>query len=208
MAAEPDPGASQPVAATTDLTPFTTTFVARKAMFSFLGSAFRIFGPGGELRFYVKQKAFKLKEEITVFADESRSRPMLRINARRVLDHSATYDVVDARSGERAGAVRREGFKSILRDEWTLLGDGDEPIGKVREDTGLLAFVRRFLSNLVPQSFEITVGEERVGSIAQRFNPFILTYDVDFSADRESRLDPRMGVALTVLLLAIEGRQD
>ena len=35
----------------------------------------------------------------------------------------------------------------------------------------------------------------------------ILTYGVDFQ-NNTGRLDPRMGVAMTVLLLAIEGRQE
>lgn len=45
---------------------YSSRYVANKALFSFMGSAFRILGPEGNLRFYVKQKAFKLKEEITV----------------------------------------------------------------------------------------------------------------------------------------------
>ena len=129
---------------------------------------------------------------------------MLRIRARSILDFSATYDVVDANSGEKVGALRRQGLKSLLRDSWLILGANDEEIGKIEEDSGFLAIVRRFLLAIIPQSFHVTVGGQPAGVIHQRFNLFRLVYDVDFS---KGGLDPRLGVASTVLLLAIEGRQ-
>ena len=33
----------------------------------------------------------------------------------------AAYDVTDSQTGEKVGALRRKGFKSILRDEWLEL---------------------------------------------------------------------------------------
>ena len=47
-----------------------------------------------------------------------------------------------------------------------------------------------------------------VAEYRQRFNPFILKLDVDFSADGDGRLDKRLGIAAGVLLSAIEGRQE
>ena len=44
----------------TALSPYGDHFVAKKSFFKFLGAAFRIYGPEGNLRFYVKQKAFRL----------------------------------------------------------------------------------------------------------------------------------------------------
>ena len=191
----------------TALSPWGAHFVAKKALFSFMGQSFRLYGPEGNLQFFVKQKAFKLKEEITVFADEAQSKPMLRIKARGIMDTSATYDVTDAATGEVLGALKRHGLKSLFRDEWSILAAGsDEVIGKVQEDTGILALVRRFLIKIIPQSFQISLGGVKAGIIKQRFTLFALTYDVDLAVG-EANLDPRMGVATTVLLLAIEGRQ-
>lgn len=192
-------------ASSTALSPYLARYTAKKAMFNFLGTSFRIYAPDGKLAFYVKQKAFKLKEEITVYADEKRTRPMLRIKARQVLDVSATYDVTDANTGEVVGALRRHGLRSILRDKWLILGEGDKEIGQIEEDTGILALVRRFLLKLIPQSFNVTMHGRSAGRIKQRFNPFVLVYDVEFPSD--GTLDLRLGVAAVVLLLAIEGRQ-
>lgn len=62
----------------------------------------------GRLLFYVKQKAFKLKESVTVFADREQTQPVVTIAADRILDISATYNLQDLQ-GNTFGAVRRRG---------------------------------------------------------------------------------------------------
>jgi hypothetical protein len=121
------------------------------------------------------------------------------------MDVSATYDVTDAASGSVVGALRRKGLKSIIRDEWAILNN-DQEVGKVIEDSGFLAILRRIFP-IIPQTFKVSMGDVEVGMIKQRFNPFQLAYDVDFSADTGNKLDRRLAVATVVLLLAIEGRQ-
>ncbi|RME20884.1 MAG: hypothetical protein D6798_19440 [Deltaproteobacteria bacterium] len=190
----------------TALSPYSSRYTAERALFSFLGPAFRIRGPEGNLRFFVKQKAFRLKEEINVWADEAQTTRVLAIKARGIADFSGTYDVVDAATGERVGSLKREGFKSLLRDEWVLLDADGKPFGRIREDSTALALLRRFLP-IIPQTFHVTVGDREVGTIQQRFHLFRLRYDVDLSGADGETLDPRLGVAAVVLLLAIEGRQ-
>lgn len=191
---------------TTALTRYQSTYVAKKALFSFMGSSFRLFDSSGNLAFFVKQKAFKLKEEITVFADEAMQDAQLRIKARSIMDVSATYDVTDANTGETVGALQRKGLKSLIRDEWAVLDTDGAEVGKVLEDSGALAILRRFFP-IIPQTFNVSIGDKQVGVIKQQFNPFILAYDVDFTAASNDDIDPRLVVASVVLLLAIEGRQ-
>ena len=190
-------------ASTTALTPWRTQYVARKDLFSFLGASFRLFDDRDQLVFFVKQKAFKLKEEITVFADEAQSQARLHIRARNIMDISATYDVSET-DGTVVGALRRQGMKSIFRDTWLVLDTAGAEIAKIEEDSLLAALFRRFVTALLPQTFRVTDSAGRpVGEIKQRFTFFRLTYDV-----RLDGLDPRLGVAAAVLLLAIEGRQQ
>jgi uncharacterized protein YxjI len=188
----------------TELVPWQSSYTAKRAMFTFLGAAFRLYGNDGQLAFYVKQKAFKLKEEMVVFADEAQTKPMLRIKARSILDFGATYDITDASTGEIVGACRREKLKSLLRDEWALMGATEDQIATLREDSMLMALLRRFLFKAwLPQTFNVEAADGKsLGHVAQRFNPFQLSYDVKFEG-----LDPRLGVAAVVLLLAVEGRQ-
>jgi hypothetical protein len=187
----------------TALTP--STFVAYRPLLQLSGRVYRLETQGGELLLEVKMKAFRLKEAIVGYADSGRSDARLRIQARSILDFGATYDVVDARTGERLGAWRRKGLKSILRDTWTLLDSGDREIGELTEDSMLLALIRRFLLNLIPQTFSCTVNGSPAGDIRQRFHLFRLTYDVRLDPDK---VEPRLAQAIAVLLLAIEGRQQ
>ena len=56
----------------------------------------------GALVLYVKQKAFKLKEDVTIYADEAQARPVYRIKADRVIDFNARYEITTA-EGEKLG---------------------------------------------------------------------------------------------------------
>ena len=107
------------------------------------------------------------------------------------------------------GALRRQGLKSILRDEWHVLDTGDIPVGAIREDSMMLAIIRRFLSNLVPQNYSVTPvdSEQPFGTITGTWNPFIVKYDCNFTAATQY-IDARLLLAGVVLLMCIEGKQN
>jgi hypothetical protein len=153
-------------------------------------------------------KAFKLKEDIRLYTGEDMQTEALVIKARQVLDISATYDVVDPSTNQKVGALRRKGLKSILKDEWLFMDANDREIGFVKEDSMALALVRRFLINLIPQKYHGDIGGMPVCAIKQNFNPFVMKITVDFSSDINRLLDRRLGIAVAVLLCAIEGRQQ
>jgi hypothetical protein len=153
-------------------------------------------------------KAFKLKEDIRLYKDESMSQEILNIKARNAIDFAAAYDISDSSTNEHVGVLKRKGIKSILKDEWKIMDTSDQEIGLIKEDSLLLAMIRRFLSNLVPQTYCCTIGGETVCIFKQHFNPFVLKLDIDFSPDTKRLLDLRLGIAAAVLLCAIEGRQS
>ncbi len=185
-----------------------THYLVRKKIFSLFGHSFHIFNASGDLLFYSKMKAFKLKEDIRVYTSEDMTEEVLVIKARNILDFSATYDVVDPQTQQKVGAIKRKGLKSILKDEWLLLDAMDNEVAVLQEDNLLMALLRRFLSNLIPQSFQISMQGQPVADFCQNFNPFVLKLNLDFSADRSARLDRRLGIAAAILLCAIEGRQE
>jgi uncharacterized protein YxjI len=182
-------------------------YLLKRQVFALAGK-FRFYEPGGQLVLFSEQKMFKIREDIRVFSDESKTQEVLMIKARQIIDFSAAYDVVDSATGQKLGALRRKGLASILRDEWEVLDVSDNVVGKLFEDSMGLALVRRFLSNLVPQNYDITFGTERVADLKQAFNPFAYQLNVDFSMDVNRRLDRRIGLAAAILLAAIEGRQS
>jgi len=185
-----------------------TNYLARKKIFSFLGQKYHLYAPDGTVAAFVKKAAFKLKEDIRVYTDESMSEELLTIKARQIIDFGATYEVTDSKSGQKVGVLKRKGLKSILKDEWIVMDSGEREIGLVVEDSALMAMLRRFLSNLIPQNYDLLIGGERAADFKQRFNPFVFKMDIDFSMDAAAqRCDRRLAIAAVILLLAIEGRQ-
>jgi uncharacterized protein YxjI len=185
-------------------------YTLRRKVFKFLGAAFHIYDPNGQLVFYSKQKAFKLKEDIRLYPDESMQREVLTIKARQILDISAAYDILDA-GGKKVGAMRRKGLSStFIRDQWLILDAADREIGTVVEDSTILALLRRYIdlvSLFMPQRYDVQVGGVQVAEFRQNYNPFVQKIFLDFSKDTASRLDRRIGIAAAVLMCAIEGRQ-
>ena len=183
-------------------------YLIHRKFLKLVGASFRITDPTGNLQFFVNQKGFKLREDIRVYADETMGTELLLIKARKVIDIASTYDVFDSKTNEKIGALRRKGLKSMIKDEWIIMDNQDIEIGKIQEDSLLLAMIRRILTSLVPQTFEGTIGEAKVFTFKQKFNPFIQRIILDFSQDNMNLLDRRMGICAGVLLCAIEGRQN
>jgi hypothetical protein len=66
--------------------------------------------------------------------------------------------------------------------------------------------MRRLLSNLIPQRFNLRAqGETKPVVFRQHFNPFV--YRLQVSIPRESGLDRRLIFGIAALIAAIEGRQ-
>jgi len=86
----------------------------------------------GNLVYYVKQKLFKLKEEVTVFSDREQTQPLYKINADRVIDFSARYHFSDP-AGNALGSVKRQGMKSIFKARYDIL-DGEEIVMNIAEE--------------------------------------------------------------------------
>ncbi len=183
-------------------------YLIRKKVLSVLGAKFHIYDNSGQVIMYSHMKAFKLKEDIRIYTGEDMTEELLNIHARSVIDFSATYDITDAKTGEKLGALRRKGLKSIMKDEWIILDKDDMEIGTIKEDSLGLALLRRFLSNLIPQKFDVEIKGIKICQFKQKVNPIVSKLDIDFSTDTGNILDRRFGIAIGVLLCAIEGRQN
>ena len=173
-----------------------------------LQGKFRFYDPNGNLVMFSKQKMFKMREDIRVYSDETQAQEVLIIKARSIIDFSAAYDVLDATTNEHIGTLRRQGLKSMLRDEWDVLNPAWQVIGSLFEDSMGLAMLRRLLASFIPQNYDISIGEKVVADLKQPFNPFRYELELDFSMDTNNQLDRRLGIAAGILLAAVEGRQS
>ena len=138
-----------------------TQFTIRRKVFTLLGAKFHVYNAEGRLLGFCKQKAFKLKEDIRFYSDETMTDERLIIRARSMIDFSAAYDVVDATNQERVGVLQRKGFQSMFRDEWNVMDESETPVGVIREDSALRAMLRRMgaLGSLFPQEFHLLLAD-------------------------------------------------
>lgn len=181
-------------------------FLAQQKIFS-LVPQFRFLDPNGNVLAFLRKKVFTWKDEIRVYTDETQTMELLYIKARKIIDWGTAFDVTDSVNRQKVGALKRRAWKSLVRKEWTILDANDQEIGKFQEDSVFLATVRRYLTNIFPQSYSFEIGGQPVGTVQQNWNFFAPKMDVDFSMDPGKRLDRRLAAAAVVLLMAVEGRQ-
>ncbi|MDQ1590866.1 MAG: hypothetical protein QOG71_1493 [Pyrinomonadaceae bacterium] len=93
----------------------------------------------GNLVFYAKRKAFKLKEAITVFADEAQLRPLYHINADRVMDFSARYRFTD-NAGNTLGSIKRHGMRSLWKSHYEIEDDHHAALSLNEENAWIKVF--------------------------------------------------------------------
>ena len=186
-----------------------TQFTIRRKILTIFGAKFHIYNADGALLGFCKQKAFRLKEDIRVYTDETAQEERIVIAARSVIDFGASYDVVDSREQRKVGALRRKGLRSLFRDEWQVLDEHDQMIGTIREESGMLAFLRRMSDwlSLIPQKFHLIDGSgQEYAQFRTHFNPFV--HRMTVTVLPECPISPYLVLAAGILLVAIEGRQQ
>jgi uncharacterized protein YxjI len=155
---------------------------------------------------FCEQKRFKLKEDIRIYVDESKSQEWLKIKQKQIVDAWGGYDIMDSQSGEHIGTVRRKFWASVLRTRWHLLDAAGNEIGMLIEDSMGYALARRILLGiLLPKKFHIEIGGGgEFVTMRQMFNPFIKKLIVNIPPSHP--LDRRFIAGLAIVIAAIDGR--
>lgn len=96
---------------------------------------------------YVKQKLFKLKEDITVFENESQQTPMYKIKANQWIDWSASYLLSDA-AGNSIGKIGRKGARSLWKATYEIYDQSDKMQFKIEEDNAFVKIVDGIFSEI------------------------------------------------------------
>lgn len=100
-----------------------------------LASQIYIRDANGNLLGYVKQKMFKLKEDINIFADEQQTQQLFNIKADRVIDFSARYNFTD-NQGRYLGSIKRKGMRSIFKARYEVDDANGNPAMQIQEENG------------------------------------------------------------------------
>ncbi|WP_203745262.1 hypothetical protein [Actinoplanes cyaneus] len=151
---------------------------------------------------FAQQKRLAFKEQVTLYADDTKQVPVLGFKARQVIDLGATYDVFDA-AGNPLGLFRKKFGASLLRSTWVVEQPGwPEIVGQERNL--FVALCRRFIDYLswLPYHFDFEV-DGRVAFSVERKWGLRDTYNVTIN---EPNLDRRLVVAMAVGLDALQSR--
>lgn len=182
-------------------------YLMRAKVFTIMNK-WSIYDPNNKEVFFCKQK-FSLKTDIHIYTDKSMSEEVLIAKTKEIIDFSATYDIIDPKTNTKIGAVKRKGWKSLLKDEWIIMDKENIEIGFVKEDNMAMALLRQFLPGwLLPKKFLLSVGGTQVGFFQKHRNPFVWKTTLDFSQDTANLLDRRMGIAIALLLCGVGERED
>ncbi|VAX39772.1 hypothetical protein MNBD_PLANCTO03-1586 [hydrothermal vent metagenome] len=184
-------------------------YTVRRKIFSFLGASFHVYDDEGGVVAFCRQKAFRLREDIRLYTDESKTEELLTMKTRSVLDFGATYDIA-LPSGEVIGSLRRKGLRSLVRDSWLIYGPDGQELATLEEESSMLAILRRVhevFAFLSPQKFEVVSHDgQHIATLRSHFNPFVYRLGIAIHADHEE-LDELIVIAAGCLIAAIEGRQ-
>jgi hypothetical protein len=177
-------------------------YVIRRRFWSVFERIFRVFTGDGQLIMYIQHPLLKLREEFMVYADEAKTRPLLRVQSRQVIALNFSYEVSDAQTGELLGAVQKQGLRSLVRDRFLILDRNGVEIGHAEEQGA--ALLRR-LFPLLPSKHAVFVAGDEVAVVRQRFRLFTKEFSVD---TRASSVDPRFILAVALLALIAEARRE
>jgi uncharacterized protein YxjI len=160
-----------------------------------LASQIRITDANGQMLGYVKQKLFKLKEDIRVFTDDSQTNQIFGIRADRILDFSAKYNFTD-RSGNLLGSIRRRGMRSIWKAHYEIYDERENQVMEIREENGWvkvgdalfgeLPIVGMFSGYLFNPAYLISRTD---GTVAARMQKQPAFFEGKFRITQQSQMD-------------------
>lgn len=164
---------------------------------------------------FAKQKRLALREQFTLFADETQSQAIASSAARSVLDFGAIYDIMSA-DGKYLASLKKEFKQSLLNSTWHIFADQQttQPLFVMKEKSQFVAIFRRLWGFLpyandipfpVKYHFVIKSGEAVVGEYVKNTR-FRDHYSMFMDEAAAGKLDERVWMVAAVLLDAMQSR--
>ena len=101
-----------------------------------LSSDFNITDRDGNYVAYVREKIFKLKDDVIVYNNESKSQELFRIKANQWIDFNASFSITDLINGKNFGRLARRGMRSFWKSQYDIIDENDQPKYQINEDNG------------------------------------------------------------------------
>ncbi|QNS42418.1 hypothetical protein H0S70_05450 [Chryseobacterium manosquense] len=113
-----------------------------------LSSDFNITDKNGNYVAYVRQKMFKLKEDVIIFNDETRTRELFRIQANQWIDFNASYSMTDLENGKNFGTLARKGMRSLWKSHYDVLDENNALKYQISEDNAWVKILDGFIGEI------------------------------------------------------------
>lgn len=166
-----------------------------------IGGKYRVFDSNNKPVFYVEYKTKWEKPFITyhVYADDKKQQEVLMIQDG---DHEELSDycvVTDVATGEKIGGINAD-WKNWFEDAWCIVNAQGMTVGLLREKSTGRAILHEVTNGLLPQIVYIIVDDQPVAELKQKSVMVGHHLLVDFSMDKTSRLDRRLGLAAALMV--------
>jgi hypothetical protein len=154
--------------------------------------------------FMVVSMSARPLRHVTLYRDDTRREPMLRVlQDQRVAFLTRTYTVL-AKTGEPIAKLRKTYVHNVVRKRWYVETPAGQPLAMAIEDSVVLSLLRRVLGpffGVLRTNFIFVRGpaEEIFGEFNRKFT-LLDRYMLDLRADPGRSFDRRVALALGVML--------
>lgn len=169
---------------------------------------------GQKLAAFARQKRLAIREQFTLYADESQQKILAGSQARAVIDMAPTMDIMDA-SKKPLVVVKKEFKKSLIRSTWSVYDPEMARVLATITEKNMAVAVGRRVWELLPIPWEvpfpikfhfsILAGDKVVGEYIKTTlwrDNYALYLDEEF----ETKIDKRAWMIIAVLLDAMQSR--
>jgi uncharacterized protein YxjI len=140
------------------------------------------------------------KRHIHFYRDDSRGEVLLEVLQDQKLAFLTHTYTVNEPGGRTIARFSKNLLTDIFRKKWSVSSPEGRPLWEAKEDSVLMALVRRFLTRLVPLCFVFCLpGGAVVGEFNRKFT-ILDRYVLDLSRDAGRAIDRRVALAMGVML--------
>jgi uncharacterized protein YxjI len=178
---------------------------------STLANDFTATDTNGKTVAYVKQKMFKLKEDITIYGNDRKTEINYKIKADKWIDFSTAYSITN-KSGMELGKIARKGWASLWKAEYDLIDQHQKLQYKIREENGWvkvmdallgqIPVIGAFTGYLFNPSYKVTdLKDQTVARLKKEPSFFGRKFEVSKITNFDEDDDERIVLGLMMMVL-------
>lgn len=177
-----------------------------------LTNEMRVVDNQGQELAYVRQKLFKFKEEINVYADRTKQQTLYTIKADKVIDWSPTYTLYNTAS-KPVASMKREGARSLFNSTY-ILSESDLQVGILKEQNpwvkfldsivGSIPIIEFFSGYVINPKYELRDHENQlIATVIKKPALFEGHYSIEDGLMSSFTDEEQMHVALLLMVIAM-----